>query len=460
MNKQNVFRDIPKMDTILSWAEFHELESEFGRPLMKEAVSASLDMLRYTIRMGHIPADMRQFILETTELRLRQLLEPSLKPVINASGIIIHTNLGRAVLPEPVLEHLKKIGSHYNCLEYDLETGKRGHRDVHAERLAARFFGVESACIVNNNAAAVMLIINTFAEGKDVIVSRGELIEIGGSFRIPEIMKKAGARLKEVGTTNKTRLSDYATAIGPETGLVLKVHPSNYRVKGFTESVSASELAKLCAERKIPFAEDMGSGNVHDLRPLGIHDEPRVSDSVKSGVNLISFSGDKLLGSVQAGIIIGKREFLDLVRKNHLLRAMRVDKLVYAALEKHLILCLTGKETEIPVFRMLFESLSRIESRAAAFLTSLAPPVRQYCELVDSSAKIGGGTTPEREIPSIAVALSHPELSADKLSERLRTMSPPVIGRIHEDRFLLDFRTILEDELDFLRAHVNRLFDL
>jgi len=460
MNKNGTFRDIPKMDTILEWPETIQLESNFGRQLVKEGFTAALNCLRSRIKEGTAPENTRQFLMNSVIERLREEVEPSLKRVINGSGIIIHTNLGRAILPEAVLDHLKEIGGHYNCLEYDLEKGGRGHRDVHAERLMAKFFGVESACVVNNNAAAVMLMINTFAMGKEVVVSRGELVEIGGSFRIPEIMKKAGAKLVEVGTTNKTNLKDYASAIGPNTGLVLKVHPSNYRISGFTESVTASELAVMCGQHNVPLAEDMGSGNIYDLKQLAIHDEPQVSDSVKSGINLISFSGDKLFGGVQAGIIIGRKDLMDKIRRNHLLRALRVDKLVYAALEQQLILYLMGRMAEVPTWKMLFESEAEVTARALEFSETLSKEARSGCEVVPSQSKIGGGTTPEQGIKSAALSLSHPFLGPDKLAEAFRKLSPPVVGRIHEDRFLLDFRTVLNDDLEVLRRHVNGLFEL
>ncbi|RLE18514.1 MAG: L-seryl-tRNA(Sec) selenium transferase [Acidobacteria bacterium] len=460
MNKNEAFRKIPKMDNLLNWPEAKALQAKFGHSLVKEAMTVALGRLRSEIQQGSPSGNTRSFLIDSTVETLQKQMEPSLKRVVNGTGIIIHTNLGRAILPQPVLEHLAEIGSHYNCLEYDLKKGSRGHRDFHAERLMAKFFGVESACVVNNNAAAVMLMINTFAAGREVVVSRGELIEIGGSFRIPEIMKKAGARLVEVGTTNKTHLQDYESAIGPDTGLVLKVHPSNYRISGFTESVGASQLAAACARHQIPFAEDMGSGNLYDLSVLGIQDEPRVSDSVKSGINLISFSGDKLFGGVQAGIIIGEKELVDKIRNNHLLRALRVDKLVYAALEQQLILYLTERMDEIPTWQMLFEPMEDVAKRAAEFRESLAEPAKNACELIESLAKIGGGTTPEQGIPSVALTFSHSGLSPDQLSERFRKIAPPVIGRIHENRFLLDFRTILKDDLEILRDHVNRLFEL
>lgn len=460
MNKNEAFRSIPKMDTILGWPETGELETEFGHVLVKEGLAFSLDRLRDEIKDGNAPEDTRLFLLDRASEILRDWVAPSLKRVINGSGIIIHTNLGRSILPEAVLKHVHEIGSHYNCLEYDLEKGGRGHRDVHAERLMARFFGVESACVVNNNAAAVMLMINTFAMGKEVVVSRGELVEIGGSFRIPEIMQKAGAKLVEVGTTNKTHLQDYEDAIGPNTGLVLKVHPSNYRISGFTESVKASELAVICGKHNVPFAEDMGSGNIFDLKKLGIYDEPRVLDSVESGINLISFSGDKLLGGVQAGIIIGRKNLMDKIRKNHLLRALRVDKLVYAALEQQLILYLTERMEEIPTWKMLFEPEADVTERTRGFLETLSKTARSGCKVVPAQSKIGGGTTPEQGIKSSALSISHPLLAPDKLAEAFRKLTPPVIGRIHEDRFLLDFRTILKDDLEILRKHVNRIFEL
>ncbi len=451
-------RRIPKVDVVLGWSRVADLTDRFGRNLVKGAVQNSLRKLRERVREGKAPKDIDEAVIRGVRSELADAVAPSLKRVINGTGIIIHTNLGRAVLPAAVLDHMRAMATHYCNLEYDLKAGERGHRDLHAERLLARFFNVESACVVNNNAAAVMLMINTFAEGKEVVVSRGELVEIGGSFRIPEIMKKAGARLVEVGTTNKTHLKDYASAIGKETGLVLKVHPSNYRLTGFTSSVDAKDLAALCAEKRVPFAEDMGSGNIHDLKQLKLMDEPEVRDSITAGVGLVSFSGDKLFGGIQSGIIIGRAKLMKEIRANHLLRALRVDKLTYSALEKQLILYLTERFDQIPTWNMLYITADELRNRAVKFRSYLPAGIRDYIEVVESRAKVGGGTTPEQELSSIALSLTHPVHSADKLSRTFRNVTPPVVGRIEDNRFLLDMRTILDDDLPVLNEHVRAIY--
>lgn len=454
----DLLKQIPKVDVMLNNPRIRELTQRFGPSLVKTAVQASLRKLRDRIRSEQFTGKMEEAVIRGVRAYLADAVAPSLKRVINGTGIIVHTNLGRSVLSPSVLDHLRNIGSHYCNLEYDLTEGKRGHRDVHAERLISRYFQVEAGTLVNNNAAAVMLVLNTFAEGREVVVSRGELVEIGGSFRIPEIMKKAGATLREVGTTNKTHLSDYESAIGPETGLVLKVHPSNYRVTGFTSAVPAAEIAALCRKHNIPFAEDQGSGNIHDLKTMGIHDEPTVADAVSEGIDIVTFSGDKLLGGVQAGFILGKKDLVERIKRNHLLRTLRVDKLVYAAVEQQLILYLTGRTDEIPTARMLQASQEELRNRALKVRDYLPAATRKCMEVVDTKARIGGGTTPEHEIPSVALALVHPSYSPDRLAKTFRKLTPPVIGRIEEDRFLLDMRTILDTDLPLLNEHVRALF--
>lgn len=452
---KNLFSQIPSVDSVLSEKKILKLKERFGISLVKDAVRQAVSKVREEIKAGKLNSKVKERVFELIPFILENEATFSLKRVINGTGIIIHTNLGRAVLSPDIMDYVKEIVTSYNNLEYDLEKGKRGHRDVHAERLLSKFFKVESACVVNNNAAAVMLIINTFAEGKEVIVSRGELIEIGGSFRIPEIMKKAGAKLVEVGTTNKTHLEDYANAINENTGLVLKVHPSNYRITGFTESVPAEKIAELCRERGVVFVEDMGSGNIYDLTSLRIYDEPTVAQSVKAGIDLISFSGDKLLGCVQAGIIIGKKEFIEKIRKNHLLRALRVDKITYAAIEYHLIKLLKEEFEQIPVYRMIFAPKEEIKSRIENFL-NLLDTDKDCFEIVETKSKIGGGTTPEREIDSFALAVRCGK-SAVEVEKFFRERKIPVIGRIKDDVFLIDFRTVLDKDLPYLKEYIGEL---
>ncbi len=452
---KELFKQIPSVDELLSLKEIRQFSDLYGKFLVKESIRKSIEQVREEIKSLRLKERVAQRVIELVPFFLQKSITPSLKRVINGTGVIIHTNLGRAVIAEQVLEHVKQIATHYSNLEYDVEKGKRGHRDVHAEKLLSKFFNVESATVVNNNAAAVMLIINTFAEGKEVIVSRGELIEIGGSFRIPEIMKKAGAKLVEVGTTNKTHLKDYEEAINENTGLVLKVHPSNYRITGFTESVPAREIADLCKEKGVVFAEDMGSGNIYNLSNIGIYDEPMVKDSVNANIDLICFSGDKLLGCVQAGIIIGKKKYIDNIRKNHLLRALRVDKITYAAIEKHMILLLSEKYSSIPAYNMIFKTSEEIKKNIEDFLSTLSDAKNQL-KIIPVNSKIGGGTTPEREIKSFALAFDLNK-KAEDIEHFFRNCEVPVIGRIKDDTFFLDFRTILEDDLPLLKDYVCKL---
>ncbi len=452
---KELFKQIPSVDELLSKSEIKSLVEKFGHFLVKDSVRKSIAKVREEIKSGNLKEKIPERVLSLIPQVLKREVEPSLKKVINGTGIIIHTNLGRAVISESVMDYVKLIATTYSNLEYNLREGKRGHRDSHAERLLSKYFNVESATVVNNNAAAVMLIINTFAEGKEVIVSRGELIEIGGSFRIPEIMKKAGAKLVEVGTTNKTHLKDYAEAINENTGLVLKVHPSNYRITGFTKSVPAKDIANLCKEKGVPFAEDMGSGNIYDLKGLGIYDEPTVRESVEAGIDLISFSGDKLLGCVQSGIIIGRKKYIEKIRKNHLLRALRVDKITYSAIEKHMELLLRERYSEIPVYNMIFKEAEEIKREIEGFISGLNCDTSGL-KIIETKSKIGGGTTPEMEIESFGLAFNLKK-SAEEIEQYFRSREIPVIGRIKEDTFFIDFRTILEKDMPVLKDYVCKL---
>lgn len=383
----------------------------------------------------------------------------SLRTVVNATGVVLHTNLGRAPLSDLAMSRLAAIGPAYSNLELDLATKARGSRYSHVDALLRRLTGAEDALVVNNNAAAVLLALETLARGKDVIVSRGELIEIGGEFRIPDIMLRAGARLREVGTTNRTHLRDYAEAIGPEVGLLLKVHTSNYRVIGFTASVSSRELVALGRERGVAVMEDLGSGSLVDLRPWGFPYEPTVPEVVESGVDLVSFSGDKLLGGPQAGIVVGSRSLLGRLKKNPLNRALRIDKFTIAALEATLHAYDEGTALEtIPTLRMLTEPLDEIRGRARRLLKRLGIEGRRRlgAEIVEDHSEVGGGALPDVALPTAAVAVGATPAAARELDAALRGANPPVIGRIARDRLLLDCRTIRPEQISAVVAALER----
>ena len=378
---------------------------------------------------------------------------PSLRSVINATGVVIHTNLGRAPLAPHVLERVAAVASHYSNLEYDLPGGKRGDREVHAERRLRDLVGAEAVVVVNNNAAAVMLAVNTFAEGREVIVSRGELVEIGGSFRIPDVLRKGGARLVEVGTTNRTRLEDYRAALTTETGLILKVHPSNFAIVGFTESPNLDELVALAREASVPIVEDLGSGLLERLPPP-LDGEPTVAERLASGVDAVTFSGDKLLGGPQAGLVAGRREPLRRMRRNPLYRALRVDKLTLAALDAVLADHDAGEAGRIPVIEMLSRDDATLSTRAESLVARLGSVADLRAKAEQGESAVGGGALPNTALPTRIVTVSHPRVSADTLAARLREGEPPLIARIEADRLCLDLRTVRPDEDEDVAAAI------
>jgi L-seryl-tRNA(Ser) seleniumtransferase len=383
----------------------------------------------------------------------------SLRPVINATGVVLHTNLGRALLSGSAMARVAAVAAAYSNLELDLATKERGSRYTHVDGLLRRLTGAEDALVVNNNAAAVLLALESLARGREVVVSRGELIEIGGEFRIPDIMLRSGARLREVGTTNRTHPRDYAEAIGPDTALLLKVHTSNYRVVGFTAEVAARELAQLGRERGVPVMEDLGSGSLLDLRPHGFPYEPTVPDVVAAGVDLVSFSGDKLLGGPQAGIIVGRQALVSRLKKNPLNRALRIDKLTVAALEATLTSYEAGDALQtVPTLQRLTEPLGAVRARARRLLARLDPALRRQLQaaLVPATSQVGGGALPTVELPTVAVAIGADGAQARALDAVLRTGDPPVIGRIADDRLLLDCRTVLPGEIPPLALALAR----
>jgi len=394
------------------------------------------------------------------EIRAAECTQPSLRRVINATGVLIHTNLGRAPLARQAIEAMAEVSANYSNLEYDLIRGERGKREIHCQELLSRLAGSEAAVLVNNNAAAVMLVLNTLAEGGEVIVSRGELIEIGGSFRIPDVMAKSGAILREVGTTNRTRIEDYERAINDRTKLILRVHPSNYRIIGFTERPSVQEIAQLSRDSGIPSFEDLGSGCLIDLSPYGVKDEPVVAESLKHGISVISFSGDKMLGGPQAGVIAGSRKIIDQVRTNPLMRALRVDKMTYAAFEATLRLYESGTaDLEVPVIRALALTRERIGRRAERFCESVNQSTNGEitAKIEEGASVIGGGSAPEVKLPTLLVVLENSSRSSSSIVEGLRNYRIPIIARTERDRVLLDLRTVGEEEEDIILNAIKAL---
>ena len=389
-----------------------------------------------------------------------QQVQPRLRRVINATGVVIHTNLGRSPLHPSALQHLNEVAKTYSNLEYDLNLGERGSRYTHVEEILCRLSGSESALVVNNNAGAVLLCLNTLAEGREVIVSRGELVEIGGAFRIPDVMKRSGAILKEVGTTNRTHLSDYQKAISSQTALLLKVHTSNFRVMGFTSDVPLQDLVQLGKQHRLPVVDDLGSGCLIDLTQYGLEKEPTVQEMIKTGVDTVTFSGDKLLGGPQAGVILGKKKFLDLFKTNPLTRALRIDKLTLAALESTLLLYFDEKRAmeEIPTLRMLSLDTRRLKRRGTRLLKRMSGMTNKGMtfKLRDDVSQVGGGALPLQELPTIVLAIKPLDFSVNSLEEKLRLGEPPIISRISKDELILDMRTIIDEEIPLLAAGIEK----
>jgi L-seryl-tRNA(Ser) seleniumtransferase len=417
------------------------------------AIREALEAERHRIRSGRGEPSPPEALAARIADLVRRAAGFSLHPVINAAGVVLHTNLGRALLSELALERLAATGAHYSNLELDVATKERGSRYAHVVPLLQRLTGAEDALVVNNNAAAVLLALATLAHGKEVIVSRGELIEIGGEFRIPDIMVRSGAVLREVGTTNRTHLRDYADAVGPSTGLLLKVHTSNYRVVGFTADVSSRELAALGRERGVPVMEDLGSGSLLDLRPHGFPHEPTVAEVVTAGVDLVSFSGDKLLGGPQAGLVVGRAPVVSRLQHNPLNRALRIDKLTLAALEATLYAYEAGTAlATIPTLRLLTEPLAEVRRRARRALRGLSAELRRRlaARIEKSHAEVGGGALPTVKLPTVGLVVGADAVDARRLDVALREGEPPVIGRMVDDRLFLDCRTVLPAEVAVL----------
>ena len=448
--RAGILRQIPSVDELLNRPKIAELSRRAGREFTVEITRRALADVREQASVEMTSSSVNVTDIETRIVeRIEAELAASLRSVINATGVILHTNLGRAPLGKSAAEHLAATATCYSNLEYDLVEGARGKRDVHTNKLLAELVGAEAAIVVNNNAAAVFLVLNTLAKAAEVVVSRGELIEIGDGFRIPDIMTQSGVELREVGTTNRTRIADYERAVTERTRLLLRVHPSNFRIVGFTKRPKLEELVAIGKRLGIPVVEDLGSGCLMDLSSVGI-DEPIARASFDAGVDVVTFSGDKLLGGPQAGIIAGKKDVVERVRRNPLFRALRVDKLTIAVLEMTLRAYRRGAWDEIPALRMIRMTPSEIEQRARAFVARLnvTLPKDTALEIREGSSVIGGGSTPDQKLPTSLVAIASHRYSAAALEERLRkpTNGTPVIARIEEDRLVIDLRTVFVEE--------------
>ena len=434
-------RDIPSVEQLRQRPALRALERAYGREAIVRAIRLETEAIREQLAAGTAPANVSTAILAAVPRRLRSDHAPSLRPLINATGVVIHTNLGRAPLARAAVERIAAIADGYSNLEYDVDLGARGHRDVHAERLLCRLTEAEAAVVVNNNAAATMLALAALASGREVLVSRGELVEIGGGFRVPDVLVQSGGRLREVGTTNRTRIEDYAAAIGERTGMILRVHPSNFQITGFSERPLLHEIVALGRTFHLPVVDDVGSGYVGFGQDIpALRDEPDVRASVIAGADLVLFSGDKLLGGPQAGIVVGTGEQVSRLRRHPLMRAMRIDKMTCAALEATLGEHLAGRATEtIPVPRMIALTVESIEARATALAARLAGagvPAR----VIDGISTIGGGSAPGSMLPTRLIEIEH--ASANELDTALRAGRTPVVARIESDRIVLDLRTV------------------
>ena len=462
-SKSDLYRLLPAVDELLKSADLAELFAREGQPAVTESVRAVLAGLREQIGMGALGTQQAVQLAvanlpQAVARHLSSSMKFSLRPVINATGVILHTNLGRAPLAESAIRRIMEVAGCYSNLEFDIAAGERGKRDVHVERLFSRLLNQEGVSgirtvVVNNCAAAVMLALNTLAEGGEVIVSRGELVEIGGSFRVPDVMAKSGATLREVGTTNRTRLADYENAITEKTRLFLRVHRSNFAIIGFTEQPSLEELAALGRKHNIPVMEDLGGGALLRLRSLGVN-ESGVMDSLRAGADLITYSGDKMLGGPQAGLLSGREELIKRVRSNPLFRALRVDKLTYAALEGTLMEYIRQNHDAIPFARMMRLSAADVCVRAEAMQKRLSGAAHLKITILSGESLVGGGSAPTSALPTFLLAVTAQTLSADELAARLRHNNPPIVARVEEGRVLIDLRTVLSpaDEAQIVRA--------
>jgi L-seryl-tRNA(Ser) seleniumtransferase len=464
-NRAELYRMIPAVDRLLDNPGIKGIAGHYPRTLILQAINEILSETRKGIEKGNITKESQALdpenMVNTVVKKVEHLSRPSLCNVINATGVVLHTNLGRSILAERVIDRLVDISGGYSNLEYDLEKGKRGSRYVHVEGILRELTSAEAAMVVNNNAAAVLITLDTLAKEREVIISRGELVEIGGSFRIPDVMKRSGARMIEVGTTNKTHLNDYESSITPETAAILKVHKSNFQIVGFHEEATRSSLVELGRKYSIPVIEDLGSGSFIDLSKYGYQWEPTVQQVVNEGVDIVTFSGDKLLGGPQAGIIIGKKELVEKIRKNQLNRALRIDKLTLAALEETLNIYRdeqTAMET-IPTLNMICQSYEELKSKAVRLyrMITVKNGGSFRVDMINGASRIGGGALPLLELPTRLLRLNPVKMHAQEISEALKSFTPPIIVRVEQDSVLFDVRTIQEKELKPVAASITYL---
>ncbi len=457
-------RLLPSVTSLLAESEVSHWLEEYDINFITNLLRQSLEKYREkVVRSAASPKDKlesTQQVLKIARDDLHAFFDSRLKRIVNGTGVILHTNLGRAPLAPEVRQKLDEIAEHYCSVEFDLETGKRGERTSIVEQYICRLSGAEAAAVVNNNAAAVLLALNSLAKGKEVIISRGQLIEIGGAFRIPEVMAASGAKMVEVGTTNKTHLRDYEAALTENTGAIMIAHPSNYRVLGFVKETPVAEIVKMAHAHNVPVIYDLGGGVFIDLEKYRLPHEPVVSTQVSLGVDVVTFSGDKILGGPQAGILVGKKEYIRNIRKNHLLRALRLDKLILASLEETLKLYFKKDFVgRIPALRMLTESLETQKKRGEFFLKKFGKALNTFydMELTLGTSQVGSGAIPLKEIESFVLKIRHNALSVNELARRLRKNSPPVIGYIREEDFFLNLRTIRDSELTFVGEALRRI---
>lgn len=467
-SKQALLSELPSVNRILENSEIKLLIEKYSHDLVVGIVQNRIDQIRDDILSGSLPPNSERSeliltLVSNAKRHISDLMQPSLKKVVNGTGVVLHTGLGRAPLMKEARENLMRVAEGYASLELDLGTGNRGNRAKHVEELLCQLTGAEAACVVNNNAAAVLLVLNTMAFGKEVIISRGQLIEIGGSFRIPDVMSKSGVVMREVGTTNRTHTKDYEAAISKNTALLCVVHTSNFRVKGFTKEVPLSELVDIGNRRGIPIYQDLGGGVLVDLRKYGLPYEPVVGESINSGAHVVSFSGDKVLGGPQCGIIAGKHQHIAQIKANPLMRALRCDKLTYAALEPTLRAYFHEDQLieRNQVLRMFLEPLKNLQSRGVRLLEALNPCVRSGCfvQIEDTQIQAGSGALPLERLPSKAMSLQPKIMTTEALATKLRASAPPIIGYIREDKLFIDLKTTQKEEDDILIEALNRILD-
>ncbi|MBE6058679.1 MAG: L-seryl-tRNA(Sec) selenium transferase [Clostridium sulfidigenes] len=450
MNKE-LLRKLPKIDELLKLQSVNKLIEENSRTIVLESLREAIEFYRNGILKGNVDSLNTEQVLDFAVHTLESKNKMHLERVINATGTVIHTNLGRSLLGKKAIENVITVAGSYNNLEYDIESGKRGSRYSHIEEIIKKVTGAEAAMVVNNNAAAIMLVLDTLAKEKEVIVSRGELVEIGGSFRIPEVMKFSGAKLVEIGTTNRTHLYDYENNIRENTGVLLKVHTSNFKVLGFTEGVSLEHLVELGEKHEIPVVEDIGSGVLIDFGKYGFTYEPTVQDSIKKGIDVVTFSGDKMLGGPQAGIIVGKKKYIDRMKKNQLTRALRVDKMTLAALEGTLKYYIDEKEAidNIPSLNMILMPKEEVKKKCTLLKRKLQSKTQDFKFYIDKGeSMVGGGSMPTEKIETYVVKVTSEKFSPEDMEKKLRLGETPLIARVYNDELVLDGRTLFKEDFD------------